>query len=798
MKKQFLFIFLVSLTLFANAQKGKIEGSIYDAQNNEPLPFTNVVVWGTNIGSTSDLDGNFIFTGLEPGYVKLAVSAIGYERKITEDILVTNAKTAYIEIALQKKAIEVKEVVIKANPFKLRKESPTSLSTLGVSEIEKNPGSNRDISRVIQSLPGVASSVAFRNDVIVRGGGPNENRFYLDGIEIPNINHFATQGASGGPVGIINVDFIKEVDFYSGAFPANRSNALSSVLVFKQRDGNKDKVNFRGAVGASDLALQANGPLTNNTTFIASARRSYLQFLFDVIGLPFLPTYNDFQFKTKTIFDEKNQLTVIGLGAIDQFSLNTGLENPDESQRYILGYLPVNEQWNYTIGLNYKRFKENSFENFVLSRNMLNNIAYKYKDNDESSDQNLLLDYSSQEMENKFRYENTRTINDFKINFGVDFQYARYLNSTFQKILFGDSLIELDYSTSLDMFKWGAFGQISKTYFENRLSLSLGLRMDANDYSKSMNNMFEQLSPRFSASFALTENISYNFNTGIYYQLPPYTALGYRNNIGALVNKYNGLKYIQSNHIVTGFSYLPNDKSKVSVEGFYKTYSDYPFSVRDSIALASKSADFGTFGDEELISIGEGRAYGFEVLARSKDIYGFNGILSYTYVRSEFKNFEGDYLPSSWDNRHILNITFTRSFKKNWDVGMKWRFVGGAPYTPWDLDRSANKLAWDAQGRGYLDYSQYNSLRFGSFHQLDVRVDKSFFFDKWSLVLYIDIQNFYNFQADQQEVLLNTDENGVPVIINPTAPESQQRYQLRTLRNSAGTVLPTIGVIVEF
>ena len=401
-------------------------------KNNEPLPFTNIVIFGTNIGSTSDLDGNFIFTGITPGFVKLAASSVGFETVVSAEVQVTNAKTVFIDIPMRETTIQLEQVVVKASPFRKTEESPVSMRTLGIGDIERNPGGNRDISKVIQALPGVASTVSFRNDIIVRGGGPSENRFYLDGMEIPNLNHFATQGSSGGPVGIINVDFIREVDFYSGAFPANRGNAMSSILEMKQIDGNKERLVIKGSVGASDLSLALNGPLSERTTFLFSARRSYLQFLFGVIGLPFLPTYNDFQFKVKTRFDQKNELTVLGIGAIDQFSLNTGIKDPTEDQRYILNYLPVNNQWNYAIGAVYKHFRTNSFDTWVFSRNMLNNEAFKHENNDENLPKTL--DYVSQEIENKFRYENSSRINGYKLIAGAGGEYAKFNTNTFQQV----------------------------------------------------------------------------------------------------------------------------------------------------------------------------------------------------------------------------------------------------------------------------------------------------------------------------------------------------------------------------
>jgi hypothetical protein len=633
--------------------------------------------------------------------------------------------------------------------------------------------------------------------VIVRGGGGNENAFYLDGIEIPNLNHFSTQGSSGGPVGIINADFIREVEFYSGAFPADRGKSLSSILDMKLLDGNHDKLVARGSIGATDLALTLNGPVAKKSTFLVSYRRSYLNFLFNLLGLPFLPTYNDFLVKYKMELSQKNQLSILALGSIDKFKLNTGLQNPNESQRYILSFLPVNEQWSYTIGATYRHFRENGFTDVILSRNMLNNRSYKYLNNDETIPSDLTYDYNSTETENKLRVEQTTRRGTFKYNYGGGLEFARYTNNTFQKVYQNGQSDTINYDSKLKIFLWNAFGQVSKNFMDDRLILSLGVRMDASNYTPYMSNLLHQVSPRLSASFGITESFFLNFNTGRYYQRPPYTSLGFRNNNEVLVNKENDIRYLSADHIVFGFEYLPKKDAKISLEGFYKYYRNYPFSVKDSINIASKSADYGTFGDEEIISVSNGMTYGFEVLAQDKSFFGFNVILSYTFVISKFTDKNQEFVPSAWDNRNILNLTVLRSFKKNWDIGAKWRFVGGAPYTPADLAYSSIVPAWDARGREYPDYSRFNELRLKAFHQLDIRVDKTYYFKKWSLNLYVDIQNVYNFKAENPPNYTNTDVNGNPVIVNPGVPYDQQLYQLRPISSETGTILPSIGIIVE-
>ena len=796
---------LLAGDLFAQApSRGIIEGRIFNAKNNEPVPFANVVIWGTNIGAVSDIDGRFLFTGIEPGYVELRVSSVGFKTYTSEQLLVTKANKVYIDVPLEETTVAIEEITVKASAFRKKEESPVSLQRIGIEEIEKNPGGNRDISKVLQSFPGVASTVAYRNDLIVRGGGSAENRFFLDGVEIPNINHFATQGASGGPVGILNVDFIREVNFYSGAFPANRGNALSSVLEFRQIDGNKEKMKFRGSVGASDMALTLDGPLGINTTYIASVRRSYLQFLFAALELPFLPNYTDFQFKVKSRINDKNEISVLGLGSYDIFSLNLDA-NETEEQRYILNSIPVNNQWSYTFGIVYRHYREKGYDTWVVSRNHLNNSAYKYYQNIEE-DSLLTFDYASDEIENKFRYEHqSRFDNGLKLNYGGGIEYGQYTNNTFNRSFAGGSPFTIDYTSELNLVKWGLFTQLSDNFLKDRLVLSLGVRTDANNYSSRMNNMLRQFSPRFSASYQLADGWFINFNTGRYFQHPPYTTLGFRNNDNQLVNRKNGLQYIRTDHLVGGVEFLPGDDSKISVEGFYKKYLDYPVSVTDKVSIASKGGDFGTFGDEEVLSLAKGRAYGMEVLYRNKDLSGFNIILSYTLVRSESQQFDEllepleEFVPTAWDNRHLLNVTTIRKFRGNWQTGFKWRYVGGAPYTPWDLMTSAMRSAWDARGSGYLDYSRFNALRLKGFNQLDVRVDKEFYFERWRLNLYLDIQNALNYKADTPTNLYrveNADNN--PVILNPADPYSDQLYELKLVKTETGTILPTVGIIVEF
>jgi len=796
-----LFIFIVS-GLFAFAQKGTIKGKILNAKSNEPLEFANIIIQGTLIGSTSDLDGNFIFTGIDPGFVRLVVSSVGFETTVSSEVQVQGNQTSFVDVSVPEAAFAIQEVVVRKNINIKRIESPISVLSIGVQEIEKSAGANRDVSKVVQALPGVGATDPNRNDLIVRGGGPSENVFYLDGIEIPVINHFATQGASGGAVGVLNPDFIREINFYTGAFPASRTNALSSVMEIRQKDGSRDRVHTKLSVGASDAAITVDGPLSKKTTFIVSARQSYLQFLFKAIGLPFLPTYNDFQLKLKYEIDKKNEISFIGIGAIDDLVLNK-YDDPakpaSESQKYLLSYLPIYKQWNYTVGAVYKHFDDKHIDNWILSRNMLRNNNYKFIGNDDKLPKitaNLISDYLSDEAENKLRFERDYRSLPVKLKVGAGLRYSHYTNYTYRNI-FGLPQ-PLIYNTELNLFGYQAFAQVSDEYYDNKLKLSAGLNVVANNYNDNMKNPLNQLSPRISASYAVNERFDINANIGRYAMQPAYTTLGFKNSNDEFVNRAN-LKYIASNQFIAGVEFRPRDKMRLTLEGFYKQYENYPMSVSDGISIASKGGDFGQIGDEEITSTGKGRAYGVEFLYKIMEWNNLNITSTYTYFRSEFTDIKGEYKPSSWDTRHLFNLIGSYKFAKSWNVAGRWRFVGGAPYTGID-SISYVRAAWQVTKQPYLDNANFNSQRLPNSHQLDIRIDKEFYFKKWVLNFYVDVQNVYNFKTQGRPIYTNVVPNGDPNNPSDILPDPNgnvEKQDLRTLDSFGGNLLPTIGLIFK-
>lgn len=789
---------LLSLLLFCNITISfllaqpvhQVKGTVIDKSSRQPLEFINVMIVGLNKGGVTNAEGKFSIGQVPPGIYRLQASAIGYKTVTTPEYILST-RDLHIQIEMEENQTELEGVTVTASPFRRDIESPVSLRIIGLQEIEKSPGANRDISRIVQSYPGVAfSPIGYRNDLIVRGGSPSGNRFYLDGVEIPNINHFSTQGASGGPVGILNADLIREVNFYTGAFPTDKGNALSSVLDFKLRDGDMERNSLKATLGASEVSLASNGHLGKKTSYLVSVRQSYLQFLFDMLGLPFLPTFTDAQFKLKTRFDARNELTVLGLGGIDKMKLNTKAD--DEDNEYILSYLPKIQQETFTLGAVYRHYAGAHVQSVVASHSYLNNRNTKYQQNDESDPEHLMLRLRSTEQNTQLRLENSSSFRNWKVTVGTSLDYSQYSNTTFQKV-YTDRAQTFDYHTYLGIMRWGLFGTVNYTSIDERFTASLGLRADANNYSAAMKDLSDQLSPRLSLSYQLTEHWSLSGNAGLYYQLPPYTALGFKNNNGLYANKY-ALRYMQVSQGSVGLNWRKGDTFEVSVEGFYKDYDKIPLSVADGIPLTCKGNDYGVIGNELLTSTAQGRSYGAELLLKWLVAKKLNLASSFTLFKSEYRtDKESEYIASAWDNRFIFNLRGTYNLPRHWSVGMKVSCIGGAPYTPYDADKSSLVTAWNAQGKPYYDYTRYNEERLPAFTQVDIRIDKTFYLKRCMLGFYIDLQNIAGSKLKQADVLMSTG-----VIKNPDAPIAEQRYVMKSLKQESGTLLPTLGITFEY
>lgn len=784
-KKYYALLLFVSTIAFAQ-NTGVLKGRIVDAQNQLPLEGATVVVVGTAIGVVTDQQGYFTLENIPTKTYSIEASYLGYETQTLFNVIVKSVGNIPLYFELGELSENLEEVVLVQSPFKTNSETPLSTQTFSAVEIETYPGGNNDITKVVQSMPGISPSIGgFRNDIIIRGGAPNETVYYLDGIEIPNINHFSTQGSAGGPVGMVNVSFIREVTLASSSFGAEYDNPLSGVLAFEQREGDATQFGGNFRVGASETGLTLEGPLFRKnkeepakTSFLFSVRRSYLQFLFELIGLPIRPDYWDYQWKIKHEIDAYNSLTFIGIGAIDDFSVKAP-DTFDAEQQASLEQVPIIDQRSTTVGLSWKRNYKNGkgFMNTVISTNRLENVFARYEDN--TTKTGTIFQNDSFEWESKLRFQATQFTEDWKWSAGFNVQNSSYQNNT--RFLYYD----IAYRSDLNFAKYGLFLKASRSFLDDRLDFSWGIRSDADSFSTG-SNLGNTLSPRAAVSYALTKDQQWKVNAsaGRYFKIPTYTMLGFQDQRGVFVNQ--DAAYTRSDHLVAGLEYNLTPASRFTVEAFRKNYANYPVSLIDGVSLANKGGGFEVLGNEAIVSEGEGLSSGIELLFQQKLAANFYGVFAYTYFSSEFTGIDGELRPSVWDSRHLLSFSGGYKLRRNWEISARWRFAGKNPYVPVDLEASTN-----AYPELILDYDRLGEVQLNSFNLADLRIDKKWNFKSLSFNFYFEVQNFLaQPNPTPPEYGLNRTAEGD--LINPIS-----LVEL-SLNDSNSTPLPSFGLVLYF
>ena len=779
MKRLFVTCSLLFISLSLQSQNlGTISGKVFNNETGLILEGATIQVENSDFFAITNSEGFFEIKDIPTSSYNVKASFIGFKSLTIFNVIVKSAGNQSLQYGLNALSEQLEEVIVVESPFKTSIETPLSTQTFSAVEIETYPGGNNDITRVIQSLPGISPSVGgFRNDIIIRGGGPNETVYYIDGIEIPNINHFSTQGSSGGPVGLVNISFIKDVTLSTSSFGAEYDNALSGVLSFVQKEANKEKISGNFRIGSSEAGITLDGPINQDTSFIFSVRRSYLQFIFKAFGFSFLPDYWDYQMKLNHKIDDFNYINFIGIGSVDELTVNEPDEFDFENQSTI-EQIPITNQNSRTFGITWKRIYKNSngFFNLSLSNNKLENNFERFEDN--VSKTNKVYSNISTEEDIKLRFISNNSFENYKFSFGGNFQLSKYSNSTLFKFY------NINYDSNIDFIKYGLFIKSSKRFFSDKLSLSFGIRTDQDNFT-SENKIFENISPRLALSLSLSSNNKWNLNltSGRYYKMPTYTSLGFRDLNNMLTNKNS--KYTQSDHLVIGLEYINSESSRFTIELFDKRYSNYPVSFTDMVSLANKGGDFEVLGNEKILSVGKGKSYGIELLYQQKLKNNFYGILSYTFFYSKFSGIDKIYLPSVWDNRNLFSFTGGYKLKKNWEISSKLRYTDKTPYAPINIELSNMSYP-----EIVFDYSQLGNYFLDKFLKLDLRIDKRWNFKSTSMNLYIDAENLLANEIPvppEYGLLRDSNQN----VINP-------KSLIEVESDNRTSIIPSIGFVFYF
>ncbi|MBN2104628.1 TonB-dependent receptor [bacterium] len=717
---------LLILPLDSQKHKGSIKGKVIDQATQSPLPGANVILEGTRLGAASDSQGNFSLEHVPVGNYILRFRYMGYRSVNITDIIVKSNRITYVQAPMTPAVLLGKAVTINGGYFLKSQEQPVSSISFASEEIRRAPGSAGDVSRIIMGLPGLAKVSDTENTLIVRGGSPNENAFYLDNIEIPNINHFPVPGSTGGPIGLLNVDFIEDVHFMTGGFSSIYGDRLSSVMNLTFREGNRSEFDGQLNLDFAGAGGNVEGPLFKGKgSFLFSARRSYLDLIIKAIDseTATVPEYSDYQVKMVIDLNRQHRLSLLGIAGIDEIKMpKKAIEG---TSLPVYGDAVMSET---TIGMNLRSlWGKYGYSNTALSyTQMKQNVDYiEYKSDI------LLMDNIAREASVKFRNVNhIRWSDAHRFELGVEnkilfTRYDNFINEYTDALGNPSPAVTVTENSRANLT--GAF--FNWTWKPSaRLSLNTGLRTDYFDYNKKCT-----LSPRLSLRYQVNEKTFVNAATGLYHQNLPLVLLAQK-------SEFQSLDVPRAVHYILGVERLLTEDMRLTLEVYEKQYDRFPMDPAQPrlfvIDEASYMYDF-YFSHSTLNNKGVAFARGVEMMVQKKLAKDFYGMISGAFFKTCYRDLQGQWRDRIFDNRMVFGVEGGYKPNNTWEFSLRWIYAGGIPYTPYNEVKSADLV------RGVYDDSRINESRNPDYHSLNVRFDRRFHFSKSNLVFYLSVWNAY-------------------------------------------------------
>jgi hypothetical protein len=800
-----ILISLCSLLVFAQPYKGDIAGVVIDAKTQEPLPAVNIqVIEQPGFGAVTDASGTFTMKGIQVGTYSLKTSLIGYESFIVTNIVVSTGRSTKVSVKLSEQAVEVGGVTVNASYFSRNNEiSPLSVNNYDRAEVKRQPGSVQDVQRVVQNLPGVASSNDNVNELIVRGGAPSENLTVMESMEIPSINHYPNEFNSSGPINMVNIDLVDDVQFSAGGFPVQYGDKMSSVMDITIREGDREK-GFASNTGfnMAGVGTLMEGRLADGKgSWIFSARQSFLEVIDKLIGMSALsltavPKYWDTQ--TKLVYDlsPTQKLTFNGIygdsriyikgdpkeqninhkGEIDSSSL----QNYDVHNKQYAAGISLKSLWGkegysnltlYAVGNQYnldvvENFTQRvydqsgnvSSDSILNTRNVLNShndeafYALKYE-----------LFYQIHPQHELLAGAQIQTANHWKgltTFLGETVYYDINNNKTPDP---GEIRISPEGKIPIgikfgDASKWYAY--VSDKYtIVPRLNVTLGFRYDYFTYSKQ-----GQVSPRGSIAYELLPTTTLSLAVGDYWQTQQFPSYSDTRNIG-----YNRLlPDAHAQHVVLGLQHILDDGVKMSVEAYYKKFSNILVEKQFIYSLVD------SLWRDSLMAVGHRHSYGIEFLLQKKQVTNYYGTVSISLSKTLEDDprigKEGNTYPSQFDYPVIVNLVAgkivkgTRSwlddqpfyikypsyilpFSDEMEISFRYRYQTGGPFTPQKFDSTAHfregGMKW-SKGMWSPDRNRINGERYPDYGRFDIQWISRFYMQNWNINVYIALMNVFN------------------------------------------------------
>lgn len=721
--------YMIIITTFIYPQikisKGTLLGIVTDAESKTPLPGVTVVIKGTNLGASTDIKGEYRITNLPVGNYSVNYSFIGFKTLTKTDVIISAEKNTYLDAQLFTTSVELQGIEVKGGYFVNADSKSLSSIEYSAEEIRRAPGAAGDVSRILFSLPSVAKVNDGKNSLMVRGGSPIENIFYLDNIEITNINHFPLAGSTDGLMGILNVDFIKDVTFYSGGFSPLYGDRLSSVMDITYREGDKNQYNGQINLNYAGAGLQFEGPFANKKgSFFVAANKSYLDLIMKSFADNYpAPEYYDFQAKAVYNLTENHKLMFLDVLANDIYKIDYDKAVSSEMNQYGKQNILTNTagiNWMYIWGQ--KGYSNTSVSSTYAKRDV--NLL-------ETKSMHDFVKNTSVESEIRLRNVNYLKINENnKLEFGLEAKFGlnnfKYHFDVYENE-YGQTVNGSTVEKKLNTLKGSMFAVYHMIFFD-RLTVSPGARFDYFDYTEKA-----LLAPRILLSYQLTPSTSVHSSAGVYYQNLPSLIL-------AQSNLFKNLKTPRADHFIVGISHLLTENTKLTIEAYRKNYTNFPIDPNEpKDFLFDEIVTSGIFSNHtQLKSVGESYANGVEIVVQKKLAEDFYGMASASYSRVKYKDLSDVWRNRIYDNR--FNFAVEGGYKPNneWEFSLRWVYAGGSPYTPFDMQKSSE------ENKGIIDLSKINGERLPDYHSLNLRADRRFYFDSTNLVVFLSIWNVYN------------------------------------------------------
>jgi len=734
------------------SKHGSISGIVLDGANKAPIVGASVLIQDTNTGAATDPEGRFTIDKLAVGNYILRISSVAHEPKMVTDVIVRSSRITNLEVELKPIAIATADIKVTAGYFVEDDDQPTSSTTFSAEEVRRAPGSAGDVSRVMHVLPSVARVTDEFNSLAVRGGNPFETGFYLDGVEIPNINHYPLMGTSGGPMGLINTDLIRNVTFSAGGFGASFGDKLSSVLQLEYREGNRKEFDAQLDMSLIGFGAVAEGPLPSKKgSWVVGARKSYLDLLAEMIDMDVAPRMDDIQGKIVYDLSKRSQLSLIGVFGADYVDYPKSQALTDGGTDYGL-----TEGREYALGASWRwLYSERGVSTTILS---MQGVKYHgvYR---ETNTERLLIDNNSLEQAFQLRNLTEYSLSDrHQVSFGFDAKQvvndynhfsAEFTNSAGQ--LVPERLIDDKY----EFAKFGFFANHT-AYLTGRLTTTYGIRLESFEPTDELH-----VAPRFSLSYQLAKRTKLTGAAGLYYQSVPALFTATRSTEAHL-------KDPRATHFVLGVEQLLRDDTRLTVEGYYKKYEDFPLDPEqpELFILDETTNQTSVLRYDSLLSEGEAESYGVEFTLQKKLVQGIYGIVSGSLSKSRYKDFNGDWRNRLFDNRYIMTIEGGYKPNQSWEFSSRWIIAGGTPYTPIDVALS-DSLGWAA-----YDITKANELRNPAYHSLNIRADRRFHYRGANLIVFLSVWNVYDrknvaaryWDAEKREVAERYQWRMVPIL----------------------------------